>query len=171
MFQDAAQTAEAVPDWLKIVGLVLSSNLVTAFSTYLFTRPKQKSDIEKNTADAHKSEAEAHKNEADAEKTRVDTVRLLNDELGEVLTEMRGLRKEVEGLEDVRDKLERTIEQIKDGFTKEKSLIGIIVEKAITDLDDVVNNLISRDVAPNFRRKLVTILETLYSIRAKLRTD
>ena len=129
------QTLDVLKYVLTALGLV-----VTNLITYFATRPKTKSEVDKNLADTHKSEA-------DAVKTRVETIAMLLNEVDEMLVTTKLLRTEI---------------QVR---VKERVEALAIIKKMIHEAEELIDLAVTVGAVQVVRMKAVMILERLHKLR------
>jgi len=174
MFQEVPKD-NSLPQWLyMMIGAILLviTNGITSFITFKLSRPKTEAEI-------HASETAAEKNEAEAMKLKADTVEILLGQINNLLEQAKNLRIELGAIEEAKEELDDTVKQVrKDNataldelhqlFEEEKKHLRKAIDKAITAISKMIEEMKEKGVEQTIRMKAVSVLELLYNIRTTL---
>lgn len=158
-------------DWAEIVKLSLVG-LIAAFVSWLFTRRKLDSEIDKTQSDIEK-------NEADIIRTYVETVKTLQSEVDSWIAKVKLLRTSVSDSEDQTDEVKRqlkrveiqhqtTIDFLSAAFKLEKERIIESVVKTIKIIETIQEQAHLYPQFNDLDREAIKLREMLYYIKTQL---
>lgn len=139
--------------------------LFSAFIAWGFARRKNNSEIKKN--------------DSEIIKTYIDIVAKVTEELDTLIESARKIKLDAGRAEDLNEELRRSINEIRRQEAErlkatqllckaEKASIALLVDKALTTLSYLLDELVVNHVSQAIRIKLVQALEILHTIKEKL---